>query len=89
MRKITIIGALLAGLIGLFMSLCGGGFFLVMAYNSVTNIIRSGQQDQMFGVLVLLVIPAGFAVCGAALFWACFKFIRRRDDRSQEQNGER
>ncbi len=89
MRKITIIGVFLAGLLGLFMSLCGGGFFVTMAYDSVRNIIRSGQQDQMFGALVLLVIPAAFAVCGAALFWACFKFIRRRNDRSREKNGER
>ena len=89
MRKITIIGALLAGLLGLFMSLCGGGFFVMMAYDSVRNIIRSGQQDQMFGALVLLVIPAAFAVGGAALFWVCFQFIRRRVDRTQGKNGER
>jgi len=89
MRKIIIIGAFLAGLLGLFMSLCGGGFFVMMAYDSVRNIIRSGQQDQMFGALALLVIPGAFAVCGAALFWVCFKFIRRRDDRTQEKKGER
>ena len=85
MRQITIIGAFLAGLLGLFMSLCGGGFFVVMAYDSVRNIVRSGQHNQMFGALVLLIIPAAFAVCGAALVWTCFRFIRRRDDRSQEK----
>ena len=84
MRKITIILAFLAGLVGLLMSLCGGGFFLMMAYGSVRNIFQSGLQDQGFGALSLLVIPAAFAVCGAALFWACFKFIRR-NDRSQQR----
>ena len=81
MRKITIVGTFLAGLLGLFMSLCGGGFFVVMAYDSVRNIMRSGQPNQMFGALVLLIIPAAFAVCGAALLWACFRFIRRRNIR--------
>jgi hypothetical protein len=89
MREITIIGAFLAGLLGLFMRLCGGGFCVVMAYDSVRTILRSSQHDQMVGALVLLVIPAAFAVCGAALFWACFKIIRRSDDRSQEKNGDR
>ena len=89
MRKIIIIGAFVAGLLGLFMSLCGGGFFVMMAYDSVRNIIRSGHQDQMFGDLVLLAIPATFAVFGAVLFWVCFKFIRRRDDRTREKNDER
>jgi hypothetical protein len=84
MRKITIVGAIFAGLVGLFMSVCGGGFFVMLAYNFVINIIRSGQQNQMFGALVLLVIPAAFAVGGAALFWACFKFIRRAGARSKE-----
>ena len=87
MRKITIIGAFLAGLVGLFMSVCGGGFFVTMAYNFVRDIFR-GQQDQAIGALVFLAIPAAFAVGGAFLFWACFKFIRRRVARSQEQNGE-
>lgn len=87
MRKVIIIGAFLAGLLGLFMSLCGGGFFVMMTFESIKNIVRSGRQDQ--GALVLLVIPAAFTVCGAALFWACFKFIRRRYDRPQERNGKR
>jgi hypothetical protein len=89
MRQIIIIGAFLAGLLGLFMSLCGGGFFVMMAYDSVRNIIRPGQQDQMFGALVFLGIPAAFAVGGAALFWVCFKFIRSSGNRIRKDNGER
>jgi hypothetical protein len=85
MRKITIVGAILAGLVGLFMSVCGGGFFVMMAYDSVSNIIRSGRQNQMFGALAFLVIPAAFAVGGAALFWACFTFIRRAAARRKEE----
>lgn len=80
MRQIIIIGAFLAGLIGLLMSLCGGGFFIAMGYQVIRNINHSGQQDQMNAGLVLLAIPAIFIVCGGAMFWACFRFIRRRKD---------
>ena len=89
MRQIIIVVVFLAGLLGLLMSLCGGGFFVVMAYGALSNIFRSGQQGQMIGDLVLLAIPATFAVFGAVLFWVCFKFIRRRDDRTREKNDER
>ena len=88
MRKIVIILAFLAGLLGLFMSLCGGGFFVTMAYDAVNAIIRSRQPDQMAGALVLLIIPGAFAVGGAALAWVCFKIIRR-DVRPEGKNGER
>ena len=37
---------------------------------------------------MLLVIPATFALCGAALFWACFKFIRRKIDQPKKNNDE-
>jgi hypothetical protein len=57
---------------GLIMSLCGGGFFVMFAYQSGT----SG--------LALLAIPAASIVCGAALFWACFRFIRRRSNQPRE-----
>jgi hypothetical protein len=43
---------------------------------SVKAIFRAGQQNQMFGAFVLLLLPAGFAVGGAMLCWACFKYIR-------------
>jgi hypothetical protein len=88
MRQIAIVGAFLAGLAGLCMSVCGGGFFVVMAYNSVRNVFQSGQLDQSIGVPVMLAIPAGFAVGGAFLFWACFKAIRRRVAESRENRDE-
>src|SRR5258708_34670379 len=46
MRKITMIGVFLAGLLRLFMSLCGGGFLLTMAIDSLSNIIRAVQSCQ-------------------------------------------
>jgi hypothetical protein len=88
MRQIAIVGAFLAGLAGLCMSVCGGGFFVVMAYDSVRNVFQSGRLDQLIGVLAMLAIPAGFAVGGAFLFWACFKAIRRRVAESRENGDE-
>ncbi len=76
MRKIAIIGAFLAGLLGLFMSLCGGGFFIMLASNSA-------------GDSAFLLVPATFALLGVALSWASFKFIRRRNSQGQLKNGER
>ena len=84
MRYILIIGAFLAGLVGLFMSVCGGGFFVMLVYNALRNIARPGRQDQLFGALTVLVIPGALAVGGAALVWGCFKFIRRSFDRTDD-----
>jgi hypothetical protein len=58
MRVLAIAGALLIGLAGVFMSVCGGGFFVVLAYESVKAIFRAGQQNQKFGASVLLLIQA-------------------------------
>lgn len=87
MRQIAIIGAFLAGLAGLCMSVCGGGFFLTMAYSSVRNALHTGHPEDLIGMAVLLAIPAGFAVGGAFLFWACFKAFRRRVAESREHRG--
>jgi hypothetical protein len=65
MRIILIIGALLLGLVGLFMSVCGGGFLIRMTYGAVTNIVHSGHWQEWPGVLILLALPAAFATGGA------------------------
>jgi Na+/melibiose symporter-like transporter len=88
MRQIAIIGAFLAGFAGLCMSVCGGGFFVMFALDAAKNIFRSGQPNQLIGMLVFLAIPAAFTVGGALLFWACFKTIRRRVAKSQENGRE-
>jgi hypothetical protein len=85
MRQIAIIAVLLAGLAGLCMSVCGGGFFVMVAYNSVRSAFQSGQPNQLMGMLVLLAIPAVFAVGGTFLFWACFKAVRRLVAKGREK----
>lgn len=85
MRKITIIGAILVGLVGLLMSLCGGASFAIMAYGTISDIVRSGRYQAING-LVLLIIPAIFVVGGGAIFWVCFKYLRRQDEQSRKDN---
>jgi hypothetical protein len=77
MRILLILGALLLGLLGLFMSLCGGGFFIRVAYEAVADTFRSGPSQDWPGGMVLLAVPAVCAVVGATLCWSCAKFIRK------------
>jgi hypothetical protein len=78
MRIILIIGALLLGLVGLFMSLCGGGFFIRMGYDSVASLIRSGRWQDWPAALILLVIPAACATGGGILCWISARYLRNR-----------
>ena len=84
MRFIVIIGALLLGLLGLLMSVCGGGFFIRMAYDLVANLVRSGRWQDLPGGLVLLVLPAACAAFGAPLLWVGARYLLKQmhgDDR--------
>jgi hypothetical protein len=86
MRVILIVGALLLGLVGLFMSICGGGFFIRMAYDSVANLVRSGRWQEWPLALVLLVIPAACATFGALLCWNSARYLRRQmHDRERDK----
>jgi hypothetical protein len=77
----------LLGLVGLFMSVCGGGFLIRMTYGAVTNIVHSGHWQEWPGVLILLAFPAAFATGGAVLCWVSARYLRKqirahdRDDR--------
>jgi hypothetical protein len=78
MRIILIIGALLLGLVGLFMSVCGGGFFIRMAYDSVSSLVLSGRWQDWPAALILLAIPAACATVGGLLCWISAKYLRNR-----------
>jgi hypothetical protein len=76
-RMLIIVGAGVVGLIGLFMSLCGGGFFLMMGYDSLRSILGPRHDPSAVSALVLLLIPAFCLVVGASVFWACYKYVRK------------
>jgi hypothetical protein len=65
MRYIAIIGALLFGIVGLLMSVCGGGFFVMFAWQP------SG------GTAGFMAVAMAFAIGGGFLAWICFKLIRK------------
>jgi choline-glycine betaine transporter len=63
LRVLTVLGALLLGLIGLAMSLCGGGFLL-----------SSGIAPFNLG-MVLITVPC--IVVGIALLWGAAKLLKQ------------
>ena len=67
MRVLGIVAALLLGLIGLLMSLCGGGFTLVA--------VLSGDRG-MFGVLAISLPSLAF---GISFIWGAMKLKDRAD----------
>lgn len=67
MRILGIVGALLLGLIGLLMSLCGGGFTLVT--------VLSGDRG-MWGILAISLPSLAF---GLSFVWGALKLRHRAD----------
>jgi hypothetical protein len=65
-RALLIVGALLLGLVGLFMSLCGGGFSLMAVTNS--------------GALAILPIAVPSLLGGISLIWGCVRILSRVTD---------
>jgi TRAP-type C4-dicarboxylate transport system permease small subunit len=82
-RIVVIVGALLAGLVGLFMSVCGGGVLIGLGYNTVISLSR-GLPANVVGNLFFLAVPVGFTLLGVFVVVKCVKKIRdvlkARDD---------
>jgi hypothetical protein len=72
MRILGIVTALLLGLIGLLMSLCGGGFTLVA--------VLSGDRG-MLGVLAISLPSLAF---GLSFVWGAMKLKDRARDKSDD-----
>jgi hypothetical protein len=62
-RALTIVGTLLIGMLGLFMSLCGGGL-------TVLSLSASGADG-----LLAITIPS--LLLGVGLIWLCVRTLRR------------
>jgi hypothetical protein len=78
MRKIMIVAAGLMGVLGLLMSICGGGFFVMMGYENLRVIFGPVHDSTAYAALTLLVIPAAFTALGAFIGWNCFKYVKRK-----------
>jgi len=77
-RVATIIGVLLAGLLGLFMSVCGGGFFIGFTYSGVEALFKPMPRVNLADNLPAMALAAAFAVGGGFLFWKCVKYLRKQ-----------
>jgi hypothetical protein len=75
-RLIAIVATLLAGLIGLFMSVCGGGFFITMSYSAIRTLFSSGPRADI-SIVILLVFAAACAAGGIMIIRICWNSIRR------------
>jgi hypothetical protein len=75
-RLLPIVATLLAGLVGLFMSVCGGGFVITMSYSAMRSFMQSGAQGNWvfpFGIA----FPAACAAGGILLLWKSWGSIRK------------
>ena len=77
MRIVTIVFALLAGLASLFVSVCGGGFFVSLGYQALRQAFQPTGTSGALAVLPVLMFAALCAGVGAAVCWSCIRFIRR------------
>ncbi len=82
-RIIVIVGALLAGLFGLFMSVWGGGLLIGVGNNAIRLMRSAAPQYRAINVLSLA-LPAGCLIVGVIIVVKCVKKIREaltaRDD---------
>ena len=77
MRALAIIGALLLGLIGLAMSLCGGGFFLGALFE------HSPGPDPYRISIIETTIP--FIIAGVLCIVGCVAILRRVSRKRRQQ----
>lgn len=75
-RLIPILATLLAGLFGLFMSVCGGGFFITASYSAIRSLFLSGPRSGG-SIVILIVFAAACAAGGILILWKCWLSIRK------------
>jgi len=77
MRIVAIIGGLLLGLIGLFMSVCGGGVLFSMGRETWRNFFRAHHNPNAMSGLFLMLLPAGFLALGIVLCRSAYETLRK------------
>lgn len=77
MRIIAIVGGLVVGLLGLFMSVCGGGFLASMGYGILRNLFAAGRNSNAIYGLFVLLLPAGFLALGIVVCRYAYQILRK------------
>lgn len=77
MRMVAIVGGLVAGLLGLFMSVCGGGFLLSLGYQILRSLFGAHRDPSAINGLFLLLVPAGSLALGIIVCRSAFQILRK------------
>jgi hypothetical protein len=75
MRIVAILGGLLIGLVGLFLSVCGGGLLASIAYNELQRLL--GAHANPNDISAAWIFPAGFLALGIFLCWKAYRIVRK------------
>jgi len=75
MRILGIVGGLLVGLVGLFMSVCGGGFLLSMGFATLRNIFGPSHDPGAAGALF---VPAGSLALGILVCRKAYQILQKQ-----------
>ena len=79
MRSVSIVVALLAGLASLFVSVCGGGFFVTFSYTAIRSMLYpTAMLQQTAAQVALNFLPhVDFCGCLRGVWWPCVFAIHR------------
>lgn len=80
MRIVAIVGALIVGLLGLFMSVCGGGFLVTLGFDTLSYLFDAHRKSDALGELPLLFISAVSLAIGVVVCRFAFRVLRKHLD---------
>jgi hypothetical protein len=81
MRILGIVVSLLVGLVGLFMSVCGGGLLLSMGFATLRNIFGPTHDPGAAGALFILLVPAGSLALGILVCRKAYQILQKQSKR--------
>jgi hypothetical protein len=79
-RVVAILIGLVLGLLGLFMSVCGGGFLASMGYDTLRGLFGAHRDPNAINGLFMLLLPGGSLVVGIVLCWSAYQILRTRPE---------
>jgi cell division protein FtsX len=77
MRIVAIVGGLMVGLLGLLMSVCGGGFLLSLGYDTLRRLFGAHRDPNAIGGLLFLLVPAGSLALGIVVCRSAYQVLRK------------
>jgi ammonia channel protein AmtB len=76
MRIVPIVVGLIVGLVGLFMSVCGGGFLVSLGYDTLRNLFGVHRDPGAIGGLFVLLLPTGSLALGIVVCRSAYQILR-------------